>query len=215
MLWRFRLVLWPLIVVGILGGALSAPWGWGAGALTGFSFTAWLALRDAVPRHIEQWQLGAQGERWTEKQLRPLERKGWLVSHDLDGGFGNIDHLVVGRAGTFLLDSKNWSGEVSIDAGGVTVTPRDNPDAAWSPRRPATYLKRTSVKNKGAIQRLTGVRTWVQPVVVIWAPFEQGVVEVDGVAYVSGTMIATYLACQPSTRLSERQVDQIGRLLAS
>ena len=60
----------------------------------------------------------------TERELRSVERQGWVVAHDLQGRFGNVDHLVVGPGGVYLLDSKNWSGEVSVANGLATVTPR-------------------------------------------------------------------------------------------
>ena len=63
------------------------------GFTAGVSYGFWLYVRDAVPRHIERWQDGAEGERWIERELAPLEARGWTVSHDLQGPFGNIDHL--------------------------------------------------------------------------------------------------------------------------
>jgi len=174
----------------------------------------WLYLRDAVPTHIERWLEGAQGEKWTEKRLRPLERDGWVVAHDLDAKFGNVDHFVVGPAGVYLLDSKNWSGVVSVADGVATVTPRDNPDAAWSsPRLPAA-MKRASFQNKEAIEHLTGVRVFVHPVVVIWAPFEQEHVLSNGVNYVAGDFLETWLRSLP-TRLDRSRIDQVSRLLAA
>jgi hypothetical protein len=214
-LWRFRLVVWPLLVLSLVGGALlPGIWRWFAGFLGGACYSFWLYARDAVPVHIERWMDGAQGEKWTEKRLRPLERDGWIVAHDLEAKFGNVDHFIVGPGGVFLLDSKNWSGIVSIEDGIATVTPPDNPDAAWSwPRLPGA-LKRASFKNKEAIEKLTGVRVFVQPVVVIWAPFEQRQVLSNGVVYVAGDFLETWLRSLP-LRLDNARSAQIGRLLAS
>ncbi len=36
------------------------------------------------PQHIESWNTGAEGERRTERVLRPLVHSGWHVVHDLD-----------------------------------------------------------------------------------------------------------------------------------
>lgn len=75
-------------------------------------------------------------------------------------------------------------------------------------------LKATSAANKDAIQRLTGVRTWVQPVVVVWAPFEQRCVTSNGVVFVAWEALADWLVGQPD-RLNASQQDKIGRILAS
>jgi hypothetical protein len=182
-----------------------------AGSVFGAFWTLWLVTRDAVPRRIEQWLDGAEGERRTEKQLRPLEGRGWVVAHDLEARFGNIDHFVVGPSGVFLLDSKNWGGVVTLDDAIVTVSPRDNPDAAWSPRKLSRALKGASAGNKEAIQRLTGVRAWVQPVVVIWAPFEARCVLADGIYYVAGDALVDWLTVQPA-RLDSSMVERVRRL---
>lgn len=61
------------------------------------------------------YERGALGERATADALAPLTATGWHVLHDrlLPTG-GNIDHLLVGPAGVIVIDTKNWSGTVSI-----------------------------------------------------------------------------------------------------
>jgi hypothetical protein len=208
------LIVWPLMAMSVVGIGLPGLWRWLAGFLGGACYAFWLYVRDAVPIHIERWLDGAHGERRTEKRLRPLERDGWVVAHDLEAKFGNVDHFVVGPAGVFLLDSKNWFGAVSVADGVATVTPLDNPDAAWSwPRLPGA-LKRASFQNKEAIEHLTGVRVFVHPVVVIWAPFEQRHVLSNGVNYVAGDFLETWLRSLP-TRLDSSRVKQVSRLLSA
>jgi hypothetical protein len=213
-LWKIRLAVWPLIGVSLLGIALPGGWRWLAGFVGGASYSLWVYARDAVPRHIEHWLDGANGERWTEKKLRRLEGAGWVVAYDLEARWGNVDHFVLGPAGVFLLDSKNWFGDVTVEDGIATVTPRDNPDAAWSWPRLTNKLKAASAGNKDAIQRLTGVKTWVQPVVVVWAPFEQRCVTSNGVVFVAGEALADWLVAQPK-RLTPVQQEKVGRIIAA
>jgi hypothetical protein len=210
---RIRLVVWPLIAVSFLGAALPEPWGWFAGFLGGCCYIIWLVARDAVPHHIGRWLDGAEGERRTEKQLRPLEFRGWHVAHDLQGRFGNVDHLVVGPAGVFLLDSKTWSGVVTVESGAATVTPRDNPDASWTATGLGRKMRGASVRNKEALQRLTGVRTWIQPVVVVWAPFPARHVVSDGIAYVAGDALRSWLLDQPA-KLDDERTARVARVIA-
>lgn len=210
---RFRWVVWPVIALSLLGSGLPGKWAWFAGFIGGVAYGFWLYVRDAVPRHIEQWAHGAEGERRTEKQLRSFEKQGWTVAHDLDGRFGNLDHLVVGPPGVFLLDSKYWSGEVSVVDGTATVTPRDNPDAAWSATGLARRMRGMSRGNKEALEGLTGVRTWVQAVVVVWAPFSQRAVVSEGVAYVAGDHLAEWLLSLP-TRLDSQATARLSRVVS-
>ncbi|MFD1055576.1 nuclease-related domain-containing protein [Terrabacter terrigena] len=63
------------------------------------------------------WAAGAEGERRVARVLRDLP-EGWVVLHDrlLRPGTGltNLDHVVVGPGGVFLVDAKNWAGGVSV-----------------------------------------------------------------------------------------------------
>lgn len=57
------------------------------------------------------WRVGAAGERKVGRKLRHLESHGWKVLHaiQLSGG-GDIDHLVIGPAGVFTINTKHHAG---------------------------------------------------------------------------------------------------------
>lgn len=54
---------------------------------------------------------GYIGEATVGKMLESLP-SGWRVLHDLDLGGENVDHLVVGPAGAFNIEVKNYGGKV-------------------------------------------------------------------------------------------------------
>jgi Nuclease-related domain len=66
------------------------------------------------------WQRGAAGERRTARLLGPLERQGWAVLHDLavPRSQANIDHLLIGPGGVFVIDSKRYRGRLQLDPSG-------------------------------------------------------------------------------------------------
>ncbi len=89
--------------------------------------TAWGAVEAAGPLETvllvtclvlclasaRSWQIagrhsvGAAGERAVARAVRPLERAGWLVVHDLEKpGGGNVDHLAAGPGGAFTIETK-------------------------------------------------------------------------------------------------------------
>jgi hypothetical protein len=78
-----------------------------------------LRLRFKPSEQARAWQRGAHGERRTARLLDRLTRDGYVVFHDLTmpGSPANVDHLVIGPTGVFVVDSKQWSGSVhqSID----------------------------------------------------------------------------------------------------
>jgi hypothetical protein len=62
------------------------------------------------------WERGAEGEAATASALKALGPS-WSVFHDVrwpGRPRANIDHVVVGPTGVFVIDSKNWSGDVRV-----------------------------------------------------------------------------------------------------
>ncbi|HSK55980.1 MAG TPA: nuclease-related domain-containing protein [Jiangellales bacterium] len=63
---------------------------------------------------------GAAGEAQTAAVLGTLVPEGWRRLDDRrwpSRRFANIDHLVVGPGGVFVVDSKNWTGVISVRDG--------------------------------------------------------------------------------------------------
>ncbi len=181
----------PFILAGIAVLVLNGhPLAWVAGGVAGACTAAWAALRDTPPPYVENWQRGAEGERKTAGVLNPLERSGLTVVHDVKSPSGNYDHIAVGTAGVFLLESKYPQGIVEL-RGGVPHLRRqldpdaDTPIAQIRPRAlsAAAFLKRE-------IEQRTGLHTWVQAVVVFWSEFPQGVVDDGRCVFVHGSRLA-------------------------
>lgn len=80
-----------------------------------------LALSDD-PQSTKAWSVGARGEQIIGERLNRLREVGIAVLHDrrIPGSRANIDHLVISRAGVFVVDTKNYSGRVERrDIGGL------------------------------------------------------------------------------------------------
>src|SRR4051812_28271078 len=54
---------------------------------------------------VDRWDRGASGEEHVGAILNALSDEGWIVVHDVDTGRGNIDHVAVGRAGIFTIET--------------------------------------------------------------------------------------------------------------
>lgn len=73
-----------------------------------------------LQRSAEHWEKGAQGEAAVAAALMDLENDGWTVLHDVrwpGRRYANIDHVVFGNGQAFILDAKNWSGDVAAGGG--------------------------------------------------------------------------------------------------
>jgi hypothetical protein len=122
--WRATL---PQRIAGVLAVgitvalATAAVVGPGLARLTGpaaAALLAWLLRFRPSPATLA-WRHGAEGERRTARLLAPLERHGYQVFHDLavPGSPANVDHLVVGPTGVYVIDSKRYRGQLRYSAG--------------------------------------------------------------------------------------------------
>lgn len=75
---------------------------------------------ERLTRAAELWDQGTSGERATADVLAALPDGEWQTFHDLGWpgrSRANIDHVVVGPPGVFVIDSKNWTGTITVQDG--------------------------------------------------------------------------------------------------
>lgn len=159
--------------------------------------TAFLAHDADALRHVR----GAWGEDNTRSELRRAKRKkivwGWVDSLGLQ--FGDIDHLVVTRAGGLVAVDSKWRSKVN-DA-------TDMARAAQKVRLRAEGVMRDLLKGTARGSRRAKVNPLsVTSVVVLWGAAQHGVPEgakVDGIEFVAGRKFVDWLA-----RLEGQPVDK-------
>jgi hypothetical protein len=125
-------LLWPLLALGVAAGylaraALPEP---ALGRTTvgllfvllGVLGTVWAAWG---ARRLGAYVKGARGEESVARQLAFLPAP-YRVFHGLNlgarralGGRGDVDHVVVGPNGVFVLETKHWSGRIQVEDGRV------------------------------------------------------------------------------------------------
>lgn len=157
-------------MVGLMGGVLLVIWSLG-GHVSAF-----------------HWWIGAEGERDTAKEIERLGPE-WHCEHDLEYGRGNWDHVLIGPAGVFLLDSKVINGTAA--AGG---------DALKSRRLiyPGAAVRYGAKRIKNVLEARLGSRApWVQAIVVVWGDFPQARHREQDVVYLRGDQLMHWLAEQP------------------
>lgn len=178
---------------------------WVAGVFSGAALTFWVLIRQSPPGWIENWQLGSWGEQQTAKELNKLLPP-WVVMHDIQARRGNIDHLVVGPGGVFLLDSKRWSGTVEVrDDTARTVRWHGGPS---SPLTGTSHVASLARETHERVLAKTRINQWVRPVVVVWADFPQGSAGNRRCSYVAGEQLAAWLLEQPP-RIADHVVPRI------
>jgi hypothetical protein len=111
--WRAPLVAAAGLVAQVLAAQLGLP----HAGLVGLAVAALVGwrLRFRPSEQARTWQRGAAGEQHTARLLRRLTRDGFVVFHDLavpGNTRANVDHVVIGPTGVFVIDSKQWTGSV-------------------------------------------------------------------------------------------------------
>jgi Nuclease-related domain. len=114
------------VVIAVVGLAFmgSQPIiGWGLIALALASTINSLFI---APNHITAWATGAEGEARTARFLEPLRAEGFAIFHDrrIPGGRANIDHIVIGPPGVYVIETKSLAGDLRIRRGEVYVSGR-------------------------------------------------------------------------------------------
>jgi hypothetical protein len=146
--WRAPLVA----AAGLLGQVLATQAGLPRAGLVGLVVAALVGwrLRFRPSEQARTWQRGAEGERRTARLLDRLTRDGFVVFHDLavPGSPANVDHLVIGPSGVFVIDSKQWTGSVHQGADGL----------AWHNHFPLDRTLETVRWEADTISRVLGSR---------------------------------------------------------
>jgi hypothetical protein len=119
LVWRAPLVAAAGAVVQVLATEARLPWA-GLVGLAAAALVGW-RLRFRPSERVTAWRRGAAGERRTARLLDRLTRDRYVVFHDLalPGSPANVDHLVIGPTGVFVIDSKQWTGSVRQGADGL------------------------------------------------------------------------------------------------
>ena len=194
--------------VAVVSVALAFLWpafAWGSGCVSGMAIAFFVIARVSPPGWIENWRDGVWGEQSTAKALRPLEERGWVVLHDLPTERGNVDHIVIGPGGVFLLDSKRPGGVVEVGATGVRVRRHECADLGYA-HPGAGPLRASAAQTSAWVRERTRLSVWVEPVMVVWSEFPQRVVDAPGWHVVHGDELLGWLMARPTAIAPERVV---------
>jgi hypothetical protein len=184
-----RTLAWraPLVAAaGLASGLLAAQAGLPPAGLLGVAVAALASwrLRFRPSEQARSWQRGAHGERRTARLLDRLTRDGYVIFHDLavPGSPANLDHLVIGPTGLFVIDSKQWTGSIHQSADGL----------AWHNHYPLDRTLAMVRWEATAVGRLLGTRV-ATLLCVHGAHIQGGGLHAQGVAIVPAHLLRNAL----------------------
>lgn len=204
--------LWPLFLCFTALGAMGTALVLGRHAVWFLAFfsvtlvaTAILWRRGLV--EVESFFKGARGEERVAGFLDLLPGD-WDVFHDYAVGGYHVDHVVVGPAGVFAIETKNWNGELRVESGELLYNGR-LPD-----RSPLGQTGRQA-DSVGARLKSIGCECEVVPVLCMASDaFTSSPLMAGRVTLVNSSNVVEWLAGQPAV-LSQADQERVAQLLAS
>jgi len=152
--------LWPLFL-GVFCVGFSVAFlfisTWIGASLLVASFVSIIWALLAGLRHVERFYKGARGEEKVSSILENLP-DGYHVFNDFAAGNSHVDHVVVGPGGVFAVETKFWSGKVTVEDGHVLL------DGQLPNRSPLAQANREAA-NVRAVLTAAGWNGLVTPVV--------------------------------------------------
>jgi hypothetical protein len=143
---------------------------------------------------------GAIGEEQVGAVIRKLELVGYRAMHGLDRGNGDIDHVLIGPTGSFVIETKAWRGRVTV--GSADQLLRSGHDEQRTIARTALVAREIH----GVLAR-AGINTWVEAVVVLTATsLREGPRKIRAVHVVNIADLARFVVRQ-NHRLSDIQIE--------
>jgi hypothetical protein len=195
-----RLRLRTLVTLGVLAvltTVLGRAFGLHSALFIG-SELALLVTMFAVSRYVlplvDRHDRGAAGEEHVGGLLDELSGEGWSIVHDASFGHGNVDHIALGAAGVFTVETKSRPGEVRV-------------------RTIHGAVLRQAQDQRETLERITGER--VEPLLVFsraWV--DKPLARRRGVRVLPARMLLAYMRRHPDT-LTPAQVERARALVVA
>ena len=201
--------LWPIFLATFAAG-FAAAFGvfrslqWGIAALCVILVGAIFGLMHGL-RRIERFFVGARGEERVSRILAELSDK-YHVFNDFVAGRTHVDHVVVGPAGVFAVETKFWRGRVTVEDGHILV------DGQLPSRPPLSQVLREAAKVKAALAK-AGWDGPVTPVLVFASDtFQARVAELNGAVVINSCELAGSFATECVT-IAPSELDRLVSLM--
>jgi len=155
---------------------------------------------------------GWQGEKQVANLLSSKLSDDYYLLNDLylRGGGGDIDHVVLGPKGVFVLETKNWSGSISCNGDSWQRVGKRNFQGS-----PSQQVKRNVAKIKQIIDNSPNLRSlgiWVEGIVVFTNNHATLHVNNPAVPILKLSQLPNYIATYRSSRsISREMLEAIGK----
>jgi hypothetical protein len=207
-IWQRRAII--AVIVGLIAGILLHDWRWG---LT-------LAVLAAIADTVYRSRISVRGpagvrltkaQKRTARQLSSLKRKGYRAMHGLAIPDSNeqIDHLVIGPAGVFAIDSEDWARRIPVR----TSSHRELWHGPQNMRDRLVHAQWEADQAAGLLSGELGKAVTVRPAMAVYGPkIAWDVATIRDVDVFSGPRLRKYLrrrVRRHELRLSTAEIERI------
>ncbi len=190
--------LWPLGVCLVCFGAFAAATVLGqrleifGGLFAASAIAVAFWWRRGLLR-VESFFKGARGEEAVAGLMAKLSDD-WHVFHDFEAGRHHVDHVLIGPAGIFAIETKNWRDPVQLESGELIV-------GGHVPTHPPIAQATAEAKAVKAAFARAGWTGEVAPVVCFASgTFRDGFTKAGKVLIANAEALMKWLAEQPAVR---------------
>src|SRR6266700_526178 len=160
-------------------------------------------LRSRTASVIPAASLATSAQKKTRRRLQALRRTGYLALHGraIPGSDQVIDHLVIGPAGVFALDSERWDRRLPVR----TVAGNMLYHGPYSQKERRRHARWEAARASALIGAELQQELTVQPVMVIYGPTIPWVVaSLRGVDVFAGSRVSSYFKRQAKASRQRR-----------
>jgi len=177
----------------------------------------------------DQYKKGKSGETLVEENLQKLSDDYYLINDVmLPGSYGNIDHIILGPNGIFVIESKNYDGKIICNGdewhrhyeGGLTISVRGRPywklGKDYDIGSPSKQVKRKAIKLKQFIQKTFKKTIWVEGIVVFTNPNAKLELNNPTVPVLKVEEVYNFIKNKKSgIKFSSKELESMGKLILS
>ena len=172
-----------------------------SGLVSGALMAMFLALRESPPGWVDQWLTGAQGEQWTDEQLRKLERRAGssCATRSKEGETSIMSRSV--HLASSSSTRRTSTARVTCSADELRLHRPgsvENASPAYVTTDPARGVRRQAAQLNERLRRRVGKSLWVSGVVAVWADLQPDAVAGKHMHFVRGDSLADWLQQQPN-----------------
>jgi hypothetical protein len=168
----------------------------------------WLLNRISgkLAKETINFRKGATGEAVVGHILEDLP-DGYRIIHDLQTSFGNIDHVVIGPSGTFVIDTKNWRGLVTSNGNGELLL-----NGKPTEKTEVKNLVKSIMKIKKKMGVLCSIDRYIEGVLAFPSAYVEAKWGTTGnVCCVTTEKLNDYITENKRHKLSGKEIDSISK----